>query len=278
MFPRPRIVFFIILGNFQINILLASGIKPKKGETCSPRGPSKTENIDDDPCFKDGLYGSFDVRLTKRDGVAVGHTQHVEIEEGKTVVLTTRSLKPLLFEIPAFLSDEECDHIVGLAMKKGLEESEILSSNFKSPSREEINETLTEKRMQIYCKRVKRYDSNNDEEISVHEFVNFVYHFTRMIVRLNDLMLVYNTLIPDGGSAVTYDNCTKLNRTSFVEFIYQMWNMKRFPYYKPRYSQQSWIRLDNKDPVLKQLTQRLAALAQMSIQQIEESEDLQVII
>ncbi|KAL4221998.1 prolyl 4-hydroxylase [Mactra antiquata] len=53
----------------------------------------------------------------------VGHVQHKELGVGPPAKLITKSLNPPLFEIPNFLSDEQCDHIIKMSEKKGLKES-----------------------------------------------------------------------------------------------------------------------------------------------------------
>lgn len=251
-----------------------------KGETCSPRGPPEDGEDDKNPCFKDRLYSAFsDVRLPRRDAVAVGHVESIQLDEEKSVQLTTRSVKPPIFEIPDLLSSDECDHFVELAKRNGLEESETAGKS-KGVTREGTNATLTEELMIKYCKRINRYDNDKDGSITMMEFAGYVYYITRMLVRTSDLWTVYQTLLPEGAHVITYKNCTKLNRTQFVEFIYQLFNMNRLSYYKDRYSEHSWVELNDKadkDPVLKRVKRRIAEVTQMSVLQIEHSEDLQVV-
>lgn len=270
--------FFIFLMTCHFIILHGSDVKPIKGETCSSSGPASFDNGEENPCFKDGLYAaSSDMRLPRRDAVAVGHVETIEVDEEKSVQLKTRSVKPPIFEIQDFLSSEECDHLVALATKNGLEESETAKASPKQVvTREGTNKTLTEEQMKKYCKRIARYDSNKDGNITMHEFAGFVYHLTKMLVRMNDLWLVYQTLLPEEALVITYENCTKVNRTQFVEFVYQLFNINRLPYYKARYSEHSWIELNDKDPVLKRMKSRIAQVTQMSVLQIEHSEALQV--
>lgn len=269
--------FFVFLLACHFSILHGSNVKPIKGETCSSRGPSAFDNDEEIPCFTDGLYAeSSDMRLPRRDPVAVGHVETIQVDEEKSMQLKTRSVKPPIFEIQDFLNDEECDHLVALSEKKGLEESETAKGAKQVVTREGTNETLTEEQMKMYCKRIKRYDSNKDGNITMIEFAGFVYHITKMLVRMNDLWLVYETLLPEEARVITYENCTKVNRTQFVEFVYQLFNINRLPYYKARYSEHSWIELNDNDPVLKRMKSRIAQIAQMSIWQIDHSEALQV--
>lgn len=271
--------FFVLLMTCHFTTLLGTDVRAIKGETCSPRGPAEDGEADENPCFKDRMYSAFsDVRLPRRDAVAVDHVENIQLDEEKSVQLKTRSVKPPVFEIPDLLSSEECDHLVELAKRNGLKESETVAKA-KGVTREGTNETLTEEHMKMYCKRINRYDNNKDGNITMVEFAGYVYHITRMLVRMSDLWTVYETLLPEGAHVITYENCTKVNRTQFVEFVYQLFNINRLPYYKARYSEHSWIELNyeaDKDPVLKRIKKRIAEVTQMSVLQIEHSEALQV--
>ncbi|KAM4610765.1 transmembrane prolyl 4-hydroxylase-like [Polymixia lowei] len=62
--------------------------------------------------------------LPRIEGIRVGHVQRVSLMPDRTHEMKTLSLKPLLFEIPGFLSEEECRVVVQLAQLKGLTESQ----------------------------------------------------------------------------------------------------------------------------------------------------------
>ncbi|XP_031733979.1 transmembrane prolyl 4-hydroxylase-like isoform X1 [Anarrhichthys ocellatus] len=61
--------------------------------------------------------------LPRIEGIRVGHVQQVSLVPDRTHEMRTLSLKPLLFEVPGFLSEEECRVVVQLAQLKGLMES-----------------------------------------------------------------------------------------------------------------------------------------------------------
>ena len=259
----------------QLSIPHGSDVKPTKGETCSIGGePTISENGQENPCFKEGLYSPSEVRLSRRDGVAVGNVEIIHLDEGRSLHLTTRSMKPPIFEIADLLSGEECDHLVRLAKRNGLEKSTIRKG--AAVTREGVNKTLTDEQMRMYCKRIIRFDSNKDGNVSLNEFAGYVYRMTKMLVDINELWTVYKTLLPEEARVFTLENCTKLNRTSFVEFVYQFFNMKRLPHYSVRDSEHTWVALEDTDPILKRIKSRFAVVSQTSISQIEHSENLQV--
>uniref|UniRef100_A0A1A8DDQ5 Prolyl 4-hydroxylase, transmembrane (Endoplasmic reticulum) n=1 Tax=Nothobranchius kadleci TaxID=1051664 RepID=A0A1A8DDQ5_NOTKA len=77
--------------------------------------------------------------LHRMEGIRVGHVQRVSIVPDRTHEMRTLSLKPLLFEIPGFLSEEECRVVVQLAQLKGLMDSQ---SSMPSQGQEESNQPL----------------------------------------------------------------------------------------------------------------------------------------
>lgn len=77
--------------------------------------------------------------LPRIEGIRVGHVQRVSLVPDKTHEMKTLSLKPLLFEIPGFLSEEECRVVVQLAQLKGLMDSQATAS---SQEQEESNQPL----------------------------------------------------------------------------------------------------------------------------------------
>ena len=270
--------FCILLLNCQLSILHCSEVKPIKGETCSAGGPTiDHEDDEDNPCYKDGLYNSpSSIRLTRREGVALGHVEKIQVDGENSVELITRSLKPPIFEIPDFLSGEECDHLVQLAKRNGLQDSKI-TQRATTVTWEGVNASLTKDEMQFYCKRIAGFDSNKNGNISLNEFAGYVYRIMRMIVDLNDLWTVYKILLPKEAHAFSYEDCMEVNRTNFVEFVYQLFNIKRLPYYNARLSRHSWVDLNEKDPILKRVKSKVAKVTRMSVWQIDHSEALQVI-
>ncbi|XP_029292508.1 LOW QUALITY PROTEIN: transmembrane prolyl 4-hydroxylase-like [Cottoperca gobio] len=79
-----------------------------------------------DPASRELHVGEYSqsFSLPRIEGIRVGHVQQVSLLPDRTHVLRTMSLKPLLFEIPGFLSEEECRVVVQLAQLKGLMESQ----------------------------------------------------------------------------------------------------------------------------------------------------------
>uniref|UniRef100_H3CKW0 Prolyl 4-hydroxylase, transmembrane a n=1 Tax=Tetraodon nigroviridis TaxID=99883 RepID=H3CKW0_TETNG len=77
--------------------------------------------------------------LSRLEGIRVGHVQPVSLTPHRTHQMRTISLKPLIFEIPSFLTEEECRVVVQLAQLKGLMESQTVASTLEQ---EESNQPL----------------------------------------------------------------------------------------------------------------------------------------
>ncbi|PFX31383.1 Transmembrane prolyl 4-hydroxylase [Stylophora pistillata] len=81
----------------------------REGQRCDFK---KFDSSGDEPCIIGRKAG-----LTRINGVKVGHIEDVDL--GDIVrKRRTSAMKPLLFEIPNFLSDEECDHMIDLAERE----------------------------------------------------------------------------------------------------------------------------------------------------------------
>ncbi|XP_074616194.1 transmembrane prolyl 4-hydroxylase-like [Acropora palmata] len=68
----------------------------------------------------------FKQTLFRLDGIEVGHVRLAHLVPGKLHRIITRSLKPPIFEIPNFLTNEECDYLIKRAEKTGLTLSEVV--------------------------------------------------------------------------------------------------------------------------------------------------------
>ncbi|KTF95596.1 hypothetical protein cypCar_00041116 [Cyprinus carpio] len=74
------------------------------------------------------LSPELSFRLPRLEGIRVGHVQRVSLVPDRTHNMRTLSLKPLLFEIPGFLSVEESSVVMQLAQLKGLTHSSLLTA------------------------------------------------------------------------------------------------------------------------------------------------------
>ncbi|KAK7128518.1 hypothetical protein R3I94_016933 [Phoxinus phoxinus] len=74
------------------------------------------------------LRPELSFQLPRLEGIRVGHVQRVSLVPDRTHNMRTLSLKPLLFEIPGFLSVEESSVVMQLAHLKGLTHSALVTA------------------------------------------------------------------------------------------------------------------------------------------------------
>ncbi|XP_014394468.1 PREDICTED: transmembrane prolyl 4-hydroxylase [Myotis brandtii] len=91
----------------------------------------------------------------------VGHEQKVQLVADRDHFIRTLSLKPLLFEVPGFLRDEECRLIIHLAQMKGLQRSQILPTE----EYEEALGTMQVSQLDLF----RLLDQNRDGRLQLRE-------------------------------------------------------------------------------------------------------------
>ncbi|XP_048649857.1 transmembrane prolyl 4-hydroxylase isoform X2 [Marmota marmota marmota] len=119
--------------------------------------------------------------LTRLEGIKVGYERKVQLVTDRDHFIRTLSLKPLLFEIPGFLSDEECRLIIHLAQMKGLQRSQILpteeyeeamsSMQVLAQTRLGNGRWMTPENIQEMYSAIKA-DPDGDGVLSLQEFSN----------------------------------------------------------------------------------------------------------
>uniref|UniRef100_A0A3Q2D2K0 Prolyl 4-hydroxylase, transmembrane a n=1 Tax=Cyprinodon variegatus TaxID=28743 RepID=A0A3Q2D2K0_CYPVA len=129
------LLLYVHYNNGPADLVMGDGASPASvihaDDTLPPPAPSVGD--------LDGEDYSQSFSLHRLEGIRVGHVQQVSIVADRTHEMKTLSLKPLLFEIPGFLSEEESRVVVQLAQLKGL-----MDSQTATPSQEqaELNQPL----------------------------------------------------------------------------------------------------------------------------------------
>ncbi|KAJ7360406.1 prolyl 4-hydroxylase [Desmophyllum pertusum] len=114
-----------------------------------------------------------ELKLVRLDGVKTGHVQWMEVgDEQNSLPLITRAMTPLVFEIPEFLSAEECDHIISLAKNSGLQTSTSGFTTYDGDLDEDLaiadkDWTLTPE--QSFAGKFEVWDTNGDGLVNVQE-------------------------------------------------------------------------------------------------------------
>ncbi|CAH3176946.1 unnamed protein product [Porites lobata] len=269
------VLFLLFLLKFDI---LDSTHQTKKGNKFWEPCFEEEENFahcssSDKTCAKDDHF-----KLVRLPGMRTGHVSWLELEKGRKYKLITRAMRPLLFEIPSFLSDEECDHIISLAKKIGLYPSVISRDQFRKEELEKAmqeadsNATLDAK--DSVAQDFNTWDIDKDGFIDNLE-VNS--SFNGFVLSANPKFNVINN----------FQMSLSLGKVSST--LFRQWNLKKalsyMAYLKKssaqhsfRFSDQAWLRQDRTaDHVLRRLHERIIKLTKLPRKIIQGSEDMQVV-
>lgn len=227
-------------------------------ETCSARDQDCNAEVQEHP------------KLVRLDGVQVGHVQEIQLKEGMKHKLITKSLRPLLFEIPDFLSAEECDHIVKLAGLQGLHESTTL------PVPEDEGTAVSDEEKNENCQHLLASDEDSDGKISPSEFAMFIGKEMQMPMNDTDvdLMLQKINFDRDKDGFISKTECLEIDHLAFDRYVTHLEDSH--PRQRTRLSQQTWLKVTT-DPLLQEVQKRVILLTKLPRVFIERSEDLQVV-
>lgn len=218
-------------------------------------------------------------RLVKLNGVKVGHVRVMNLTHSKTHRVVTRSLRPLLFEIPEFLSHKECDLFIQLTQERHLEDSETVFGRGEGIDRIEFERKLIRKNLtferKVFCKSLEREcnDLNSDGKISLQEFVEYMDYHKHIHPTKEDASPMFELLDLDSDGYVVYEECSNTTLSSFVEFLYHIEKLKSSPRYFIRFSESTSLPMDK--PIIKSLQERIVKLTGLSRTLIEKSEPIQ---
>lgn len=206
--------------------------------------------------------GNTDSKVLPRlDGVKVGHVQRRQLSPGKIHEIKTLSLRPPIFEIPNFLTDEECHMIINLASGVGLDTSEVQDPETGiniEPTNEETFHS---------------WDYNHDGVIDKVEVMHNLIDLSDLYFSEEDVHKMFSELKVDKNNNGVMDMSEFLT-VETDRIMNSFHNMaKTLPRVKSRNSRQTW--LDHRK--IKGLNNRVAALTKLPRAVIEESEELQVV-
>lgn len=199
-----------------------------------------------------------------RDPVKLGHQEEVMIFPFHNKKVTTISMKPPIFEIPQFLTDVECDHLISYAKRLGMEKSPLAKSNHL------IDDETSERTFKIW-------DNNDDGFIEPVEMMH-VRGKEDLYFTEEDLLEMFKELDMDK------DNDGKINFEEFTEVTVPV--MKDYfdkvrrtkPRLRSRNSRQVWMfHNDPKYPILSDFHGRLSRLSLLPEEFINNTEPLQVV-
>ncbi|XP_031556001.1 transmembrane prolyl 4-hydroxylase-like [Actinia tenebrosa] len=223
-------------------------------------------------------------RLVKLNGVKTGHVQEVDLGSSRNYSLITRAMKPLIFEIPDFLSSEECEHIIKLARKSGLTSSVAGFDQTAYDGDLEQELTSIDKNAPVpaqfsFMTSFSVWDRNSDGLIDKQEIGYFTAKYALLHFGEEELKDMFHQIGFKGfqNGQITRESLKSLNIAKFVKYL--EFTKNKHPRYRARFSEQTWMTKDTgkHDPVMLSLNERVVKLTKLPREIIENSEDLQVV-
>lgn len=197
------------------------------------------------------------IKLKRLEGHEKGHKKKVQIEDGRDVQIETISLKPLLLEIPDFLTVEECRHLIGLSKVEGLKTSETLNRNDKN--------------------RFLLMDSNKDQRLSLEEMKLTLMGSFDVHLDKDDILQMYKEMKIDKDSDeyITQSEMASYSPKHFEIFLKDF--LKSHPEKHSRYSRQVWLWPDtSEDDIFNRIINRVSSLVDLPVEILKLS-DFQVV-
>ncbi|XP_060593233.1 transmembrane prolyl 4-hydroxylase-like [Ruditapes philippinarum] len=196
-----------------------------------------------------------DLRLTRIDGMQVGNVRTINAD-GKKLQMKTLNIKPLVFEIEDFLSDDECDHFIETAKQIGLESSHTENQSPKQG--------------------LQLMDVNSDKALSLSEMKLTIENGYDIYLDEEDIIQMYKDLKLDSNNdnLITQAEMTispKQLKTYLSEFV------KKHPEKHSRYSRQAWLYPDKStDTIFRAVQSRVSQVVDLPMDLIRLS-DFQVV-
>ncbi|AWP02760.1 putative transmembrane prolyl 4-hydroxylase-like [Scophthalmus maximus] len=210
-----------------------------------------------------------DVSLARIEGIRVGHVQSVSLAPGKVHDMRTLSLKPLLFEIPGFLSEDECRVVMQLAQLKGLMESQLMVQDGQEDLAKELNLSPEE----IF----NLLDINQDGQLQLHEILTHSRVRDGIWLTPENLREIYAGLKADkdGNGLLSLEEFRLLSSDAFQRFLLQR-GVKRSQLV--RNSRHTWLyQGKGAHRVLQDIKARVTRLTRLPSTLVDLSEPLQVV-
>uniref|UniRef100_G1R4R6 Transmembrane prolyl 4-hydroxylase n=1 Tax=Nomascus leucogenys TaxID=61853 RepID=G1R4R6_NOMLE len=207
--------------------------------------------------------------LTRLEGIKVGHERKVQLVADRDHFIRTLSLKPLLFEIPGFLTDEECRLIIHLAQMKGLQRSQILPTE----EYEEAMSTMQVSQLDLF----QLLDQNRDGHLQLREVLAQTRLGNGWWMTPESIQEMYTAIKadPDGDGVLSLQEFSNMDLRDFHKY---MRSHKAESSELVRNSHHTWLyQGEGAHHVMRAIRQRVLRLTRLSPEIVELSEPLQVV-
>ncbi|XP_011836527.1 PREDICTED: transmembrane prolyl 4-hydroxylase [Mandrillus leucophaeus] len=200
---------------------------------------------------------------------SVGHERKVQLVTDRDHFIRTLSLKPLLFEIPGFLTDDECRLIIHLAQMKGLQRSQILPTE----EYEEAMSTMQVSQLDLF----QLLDQNRDGHLQLREVLAQTRLGNGWWMTPESIQEMYTAIKadPDGDGVLSLQEFSNMDLRDFHKY---MRSHKAESSELVRNSHHTWLyQGEGAHHVMRAIRQRVLRLTRLSPEIVELSEPLQVV-
>lgn len=261
------------------------------GDSCK-KATKQCDEDGDEPCFFDDLdednstpvilrtdkdnYPIYE-KLSRIQGAKKAGDVLESTVDGKTYKILTRAMKPLLFEIPDAISEDEILHIK--------EKTNFFTDGlFKSEARGGLTPEDTFKpsnrkgKGQGPAADFGNWDLNDDKIIDLDEIASFCRNYNFLYFNEDDVKEMFQKLeiteFSDGK--ITKEEFETFNTLGVEDYLNVV--MREHPKHRQRTSEQVWLPMGEEyDPVLAKLRERYGKLFHIPHHILKGSEHMQVV-
>ncbi|XP_041462690.1 transmembrane prolyl 4-hydroxylase-like [Lytechinus variegatus] len=228
--------------------------------------------------------------LHQLDPVEIGYVRNVEVSPGRTVQMKTVATKPPVFEIFNLLTPEECDHMIELGEKKGLQISKTITGSFMKKYGLYADDGITlVYNVSEWNQTFNEFDSNLDGFIDYKELHRCLpvlkdRHVELTLAQVVKLMVDLD-LDSDSNGLLNLNEFYAMMTRSLDDLVTQWLEKLEINEIKTeekvrgrdRVSDQTWLFfLTSDDQLLKELPYRIATLTGLHSDIVRSSESIQV--
>ncbi|XP_065064787.1 transmembrane prolyl 4-hydroxylase-like isoform X2 [Rhopilema esculentum] len=187
--------------------------------------------------------------------------------------MITKALRPRLFEIPDFLTEDECEHIIAMAESSGMQASGLHMDEISRKSQNQVHGRSKAESNVFY-----KWDKNKDGVITAEDVKKFAVDTRYLYLEDQDIVEMFKELniteIDDGK--ITEEEFETLNTDSLNEYLKNL--RENHPRFRDRFSEQTWLQQGRvADPIMRKIKSRVQRLTKLSKRIIDGSEQLQVV-
>jgi len=254
----------------------------EKSEKITNQRNRGSENVVKEAVVEENNERPF--RLPRIDPIQVGYVRELKLVPGKVHKMRTLSLRPALFEIEDFLTEQECDDIIFMAQTQGLERSLTLGEEIPVGEESSANRTAERLIPEDPADTFQQLDTNLDGHLDFAEVARGLMELGRVLIDEADAKKMMSDLNMDrnGDGVITYNEFIKLvSESKMKDIVHYLEKVhKTKPNKRTRDSSTAFLdpyeHIDFK-PLFENLSERIHLVTKLPKDMIWSSENMQVI-